>query len=317
MKKILSVCLAVALLANMTIPAFAIEAGEDAFQQNSSVNDFLTTTEDAMPHLSNAEIQTCSQNMATLNDPVRAAWAEATADTLEDAYSQEVHSITETENFVVFTFEEPEEVVNDVGYISKVEYTKPESLAVSSNYETKITYMYGWLDGYYSLEKKSGTWNAIKDTLVTVAGYIESLRISAFAFTVLGIASNFFNGPEIVKAENTAQYYVLNKIGQVRSEVTGLWGQWAYVGSRRTFYRTLLEKEVADGYWNTLGVKETIADDANNPGNADKVEEKTNFNNNTWIINKAISAYEYDRAYIDVYGMTIHFSDTIPKKNNP
>lgn len=150
-------------------------------------------------------------------------------------------------------------------------------------------------------------------TLVTVAGYIGPLKISAFAFTVLGIASNFFNGPEVVKAENTGQFYILNKIGQVRSEVTGLWGQWAYVGSRRTFYRTLLEKEVSPGYWNTLGVKETIADNPNNPSNADKEEKKDNFDNNTWIINKAISAYEYDRAYMNVYGMTLYFSDTIPE----
>lgn len=313
MKKILSIFLAVALLANMTIPAFAVEEGEDKFKENSSIDDFLTTDEGSMPLLSNEEMQTCSINVATLNDPVRAAWAEATAETLEEAYSQEVLSITETENFVVFTFEDPEEVVSNVGYISKVEYTKPESLAVSSNYETKITYMYGWMDDYYSLEKKSGLWSAIKDTLVTVAGYIGPLKISAFAFTVLGIASNFFNGPEVVKAENTGQYYILNKIGQVRSEVTGLWGQWAYVGSRRTFYRTLLEKEVSPGYWNTLGVKETIADNPNNPSNADTEEKKDNFDNNTWIINKAISAYEYDRAYMNVYGMTLYFSDTIPQ----
>lgn len=66
-------------------------------------------------------------------------------------------------------------------------------------------------------------------------------------------------------------------------------------------------------YWNTLGVKETIADNPNNPSNADKEEKKDNFDNNTWIINKAISAYEYDRAYMNVYGMTLYFSDTIPE----
>lgn len=313
MKKLLSVCLAIVLLANMTIPAFAVEAGEDTFQQSSPVDDFLTTDEAAMPHLSNEETQTYSQTAVTLNTPARAAWAEATAATLEEAYSQEVRSVTETEDFVVFTFEEPDEVVSNVGYISKVEYTKPESLAVTSDYETKITYMYGWLDGYYSLEEKSGTWSAIKDTLLTVAGFVDQLTIYLFAIDVLGIASNFFTGPELVKAENTAQYYVLNKIGQVKNEVTGLWQQWAYVGSRRSFYRTLLEKEVSTNYWNTLGVEETIANNTNNPTNADKVEKKTNFDNDTWIINKAISAYEYDRAYMNVYGWTVYFSDTIPK----
>lgn len=44
-----------------------------------------------------------------------------------------------------------------------------------------------------------------------------------------------------------------------------------------------------------------------------KEEKKDNFDNNTWIINKAISAYEYDRAYMNVYGMTLYFSDTIPE----
>lgn len=75
----------------------------------------------------------------------------------------------------------------------------------------------------------------------------------------------------------------------------------------------MLEEEVYPDYWNTLGVQETIADNLNNPTNADKVEKKANFDNNTWIINKAISAYEYGRAYMSVYGMTIYFSDTIPQ----
>lgn len=312
MKKIICVCLVALLLTNLAVPVFAAEAGADSFHSLSPVDKFLTTDEESMPHLSRTETQTYSQSTTTLNIPSRSAWVNATTATLEKAYSQKVISITETKDFVIFTFEEPEKVVNNVGYISKVKYTKPESKAIASNYETKITYMYGWLNGYYSLEEKTGAWNTIKDSLLTVAGFIEELTIYMFVFDVLGIAYNYFSGPEIVRAQNTAQYYVLNKIGQVKNEVTGLWQQWAYVGCRRGFHRTLVEEEVYPNYWNTVGIKETIANNPNNPTNHDTIEVKPNFYNDTWIMNRAISAYERDRVFMDVYGMTIYFSNTLP-----
>lgn len=312
MRKILSLCLVILLLVHSTVPVFSIEAGDDSLQKTPTIEDLLTTNEDAIPHLSNAEVLAYSQTVSTLRTPARSEWAVATTVILENAYRQEVVSVSETADFIEFTFEEPEDIRNNVGYISKVVYTKPESRAQASDYETKITYMYGWMDGYYSLEDNVGKWETVQDILLTVAGYIPKLSVFTFVTDILGISTSILKDTDKVHAANTTQYYVLNKIGQVKNEVTGLWQQWAYVGSRRSFYRTIFEIEDYPGHWDTLGWEETEPNNYANPTNADKVEKKANFDNNTWIINKAISCYEYDQVYRNIYGWTIYFSDTIP-----
>ena len=311
MKKLLSVVLCFSMIFALCVPAFAVETDQENMSQEfSAVDEFLTTNEDAMPPVPDFSVQTTNP-VSTLNMPSRAAWVKNTTETLESAYSQSVVDVSETKDFIVFTFEEPEEIYNDFGYIDRVEYVKPESTA-ATEYETKITYMYGWLDGYYPLEEQSGKWSAVKDLLLTVAGFSEKLSVYLFVVDVLGIAYNYFKGPDVVKASNTTQYYVLNKIGQVKHEITGLWLQWAYVGSRRSFYRTLIEKEVSQNYWNTVDFTETRANNVKNPTNADNVEKKANFDNDTWIAEKAVSAYLKERAFKDVYGWTVYFSETIP-----
>ena len=310
MKKILSLILVVTMLFAVSIPAYAVDANYE--EEINERDNMLFTSESEMPRLSPFEIQSTGYLPSTMHVQSRISWINETKVILENAYSQEVKSINETTDFIVFSFKPPIHTIENVGYIDRVEYVKPES-ALASTYDTKLTYMYGWLGGYYSLETQSGEWGTVKDLLISVAGLSNKLTVYSFAISVLGIAANYFSGPEIVNAQNTAQYYVLNKIGQVRDPSTGLWGQYAYVGSRRAFYRTILEEEGSYGHYTTLGFKETVPNSESNPTNGDKIELKSHFNDDNWIINKAVYIYQYGtHAYMDVYGMTVYFSDTYP-----
>lgn len=312
-RKIMSLILSFALIAGLATPAFATEGiSSDKTTHNKELESFLTTNEEPVPVLSAKEISTLPRSYETLSTASRANWLNATKKTLEKAYSQTVSRVSETTDYIVFEFTAPEKIRTNFGYIAKVEYVKPESRIANVEYETKITYMYGWMDGYYPLEEQNGTWNVIKDMLITVAGYINQLSVYTFAYTVLDVGYNFFQPTDTVKAANTTQYYVLNKIGQVRHDITGLWLQWAYVGSRRAFYRTIMEVENQYGHWTTVGYKETMPNSMTNPTNPDKTEKKAHFDDNEWIIEKAINSFLYERAYRDVYGMTIYFSENMP-----
>ena len=305
-KKVVSFFLAVIMCSTLCVPAFAVSK----FDENNSrlqVFNPLETTEASMPSVG------VGNSRSNYSVSARESWAKSTGEILANAYDQKLDDISESSEYIIFSFEAPEEIEPNVGYIDRVEYLKPEADTWNSTYSKKITYMYGWLDGYYSIEEKTGTWSAIKDLTITVAGLINKISIQAFALSVLGIAADTFKGPEKVNAQTTSQYFVLNKIGQLKDPTTGIWGHYTYVGSRRAFYRTLLEKEVSNGYYNTLGVEETTANNTKNPTNYDKIEYKSHFSDNNWILNKTEDVYENGtRAYMDVFAMTDHFSSTWP-----
>lgn len=304
MKRIISMFLSVSLCLGLCIPISASATNTSS----SFYADNLLTTEDEMPQI----ITTRSASQSTLQTYSRDNWAQETKQILEEAYSQNVYSITENKDYIIFTFDTPEQIVNDTGYIDHVEYLKPES-SLSSAYSKKLTYMYGWGDGYYSLEKKTGKWSAIKDLMLSVAGLSSEISVYTFAISVLGIAANSFAAETPMQAQNTTQYYFLNKIGQVKDPNTGIWGPYAYVGSRRFFYRTLLEKKGSYDHYETLGVKETKPNNERNPSNYDKIEVKLNFDNDSWILSKAEKVYtDGTRVYMDVFGMPKYFSETLP-----
>lgn len=307
-KRLISAFLGIVLCLGLCVPAFATS---DPVTPLTDVPDVPLTSEDEMPEI----ILTRGSPENTLEISSRKEWAESTCRVLEDAYSQRVQSVSEDKDYIIFTFEEPKRVAGDTNYIGRVDYLKPESQLATTSYSTKITYMYGWGDGYYSLEEQSGRWDLVKNLTITVAGLGKKLTIASFAASMLGISADYIKPAEPVRAANTAQYYLMNKIGQLKDPRTGLWGMYVYVGSRRAFYRTILEKKDSYGHYDTLGYEETKPDSLTNPSNYDKVEFKAHYQDNSWIIDKTKNVFENAaKAYMDVYGYPKYFSETVPKK---
>lgn len=315
-KRMMCIFLSLVTCWTLCVPIFASEP----VLTDSTANPMLLTTEDDMPKIPTARAITSSatsdSSFSTLETAARSTWASNTKEVLEDAYAQKVTDITEDADFITFTFDAPTEISPDTGYIDHVEYLKPESELATSTYSKKITYMYGWADGYYSLEKKEGTWSAIKDLFLTVAGCAgETMSIATFALSILGIAADFFSPTDPIRAENTAQYYLMNKIGQIKDPNTGIWCMYVYVGSRRSFYRTLLQKKGSYDHYVTVGFEETIPDSESNPSNYDDIEYKAHYLDNSWILDEVENIYLYGtRAYMSVFGMPKYFSETIPPK---
>ncbi|MCO5384859.1 MAG: hypothetical protein NHB14_02835 [Desulfosporosinus sp.] len=324
-KQFMSFVMVIILSATLFLPAAAVQFDCIESEEIDSVSltaEALTTDEADVPQLSaatmvlsNSLVRTDAMiSSNTLAIPARAIWAEETAAVLEESYSQSVSGIYETADFIVFEFEDtPVEDITE-GHILKVEYVKPESaLAAGTSYSTKIIYMWGWLDGYYPVSRRTGTWAAIRDLSISVVGLNNTMSVASFVASVLLMGLDYFKPTDPVDAQSLVQYYCLNKIGEVRDPNTGLWQMLVYVGSRKSFRRCLIEKEDGYGHRVTVGVTETIPNNLRNPSNFDRMEIKNYFNDEYWIVNKAIQVYESGtRAYMDVFGLPQYFSDTVP-----
>lgn len=304
MKRFISLVLCLLLIPSSAFAATPEKTNNEA--NGISASD-LYTSEPAMPTVG---VSTRAAG-DTMSSNARALWCDETASYLESVYGQEVVDIYETPDAITFEFDAAEELDPTEAHVLKVEYIKPE--AISSSYQTKLTYMWGWTEDYYMLDSAEGQWGTVKDALITIAGLSSKLSVASMVASILNLPLSMFYSTQPVKAESTAKYYFLNKVGQLKDPTTGIWGPYAYVGSRRDFMRCLIMEYDEYGQPITLGVEETIGVPSNNPTNYDAIQKKANFDNDTWIINRAISAYENDTtAYRAVYGWPTHFSDTLP-----
>ena len=174
-----------------------------------------------MPKLT-AVVQSSEQCVHnTILDSARAAWVSNTVETLESAYKQEIESVTETSDFVVFNFVASEQRDEGKSYVEKIEYIKPESKLASTSYETRFIYIWGYTAGFVTVGQKEGVWNTIKNTLITVAGVSgpQSMTVASFCASMLYIAIDYFESTQYVLTRSEAKYYYLNKITQVKDTV--------------------------------------------------------------------------------------------------
>jgi hypothetical protein len=279
----------------------------------------IVTHESAMPILTNsigASLYSYSSTN-TLQTPSRAAWVAATSNELERAYGQKVLRVEEEVDVIRFIFETADclptgEYVNQDGIpctpqqLLMTEYLKPESASTmiqtspSRALSTKINYYYSW-SSYYPLQSKSATsLNAAYNVSILIASAI----VSPLSSVVLGVANwigQSISASQPVSARTEVKYYYQTKAGCVL--VNGTWTSTVQVGCRKGF-----------GYWvatftNSYGEpirdkpRDNQADYSPNPSNQDTVEYKANFNNNTWIHNKAIECYNSGVPYVDIYGI--------------
>ena len=287
--------------------------------ENSSIDDIniITTKEPAMPAINIKS--TLSSNTNTLQLPERKAWVATTTAELEAAYGQEVVKVEETSDVVRFIYKteyyEPTgEFINQDGIactpqqLLMTEYLKPESaLAVQLNtnatsraLSTKINFYYDW-SGYYYLQKKSAqSLNVASNVAILIASAITKPLSSVVLGVVNWLGYTILNS-QPVQAETKVKYYYQTKAGCVL--VNGVWMSTVQVGCRKGFgewwasWRNSGNQPISDVRTNTG------KPDSNPTNSPDSVEYKPNFNNHTWIHNKAIECYNSGVPYVDIYAI--------------
>lgn len=313
MKKTL-ICLLVFLLVISNLMTVSAEENNESNSTIISCN-LPVSHEKPLPQYANNEIQKSNLAVEKMKSE-RDEWKKATKDELERAYSQKISSIYENDNYIIFEFYPKESVkkdeysVNDKGIIS-VEYLKLEgeigekliNAKSTTSLDTKIITYYGWSNGYENYVKK--TKNLI-DFVGFAIGFVPTLSKVASALQILAFGNSLYQSLDDstpITTQTLYQSYYQNKVGSVYFANT--WNNTVYVGSRRCFGCSwsciLYDSGMASNpYWTS---KKT-PNSQSNPTNYDgSIEKKTHFDDNNWIIQKALEQWNAHAIYKDVYKM--------------
>lgn len=308
LKKTKSFLVLMILIGNFSI--ININANSKSPIEIDSVS-FMNTSEDPMPLVISG---TSKFSIAKNNS--RQSWVEEVTEILEVATNQTIERIVETENYISLYFEvvemesskktlDPSNLDLTKPIITVVHYLKPESkllesstTSTTSSYQTRIYEYYKWSNGYYKIGSKSGVFNTISNVLIAYSP-IVSKTVQAILGEVASYFINAVDKSKTVTAETYNKYYYHNKVGQVYNNK--IWMSTAYVGSRRTFIK------VWSTYFDKAGQPKSINYENNgypssNPTNYNSIEKKSYYDNNTWIMNRAIQALNPNSGiHINVY----------------
>ncbi|MGN1344144.1 MAG: hypothetical protein ACI4U3_06150 [Traorella sp.] len=323
MKKLFYICLMLSLICSTQ----SVKASNEQTIMDTS-NSFLITNEPAMPILQNNAYQVNS--ISTLNQ--REQWIETVTTIQEEAYNQKVKNVSENNNYIIFEFEtndnitssnnifeSDEEITFTEIQILNVYYLKPES-SINQNLQnynsgittnsvvpsdpgggstTKIIEYYGWSDGYVTYGKKSGI---LKSIMSLAIGYVptKSVLVSWALGEAMGAAYDSLANNASVTSEIKNKYYYRNKAGCVY--MANQWVPIAFVGQRRSF---AWEWATAP---NSYGEPILYKNESHNSTNSkdgsgyDAIEYKAHYNDNTWIINKALET-KNNGGYYDCFAV--------------
>ena len=318
MKKLTSLFLSLILVLPMSIPAFAAFPDERIQPCNGPYpSEFVVTTnEAAMPLLSEAASRRAAlPSHDTLSVPARALWASETSEVLERAYEQKVTGVSEDTNYIIFEYECDDSKLEE-GQLLLTKYLKPESnLAATTSASTKLNYAWGWSSGYsYKNDSKSALANSSGNIFLSVfSDTVTGLPVGTVISAALSLMEASADYSRPISVTDWVKFYYCNKIGYVKDTNFGYWLPYAQVGERRGFNK--IESIVYDTYGqpHTIGYMEETGIPSENPRNSAKVEKKSHYDDDAWIISKALSQYQNDAGtYSQIYAVVGHFTETMP-----
>lgn len=318
MKRILTFALILCIMSTMIVPVFA---------SDNNVSEVATlapsaSSETAMPKLSSvADSLLMVEN--TMNDSIRREWVANTKLMLESSYDQQIAQICEDQNYITFWFEPNTSAlhiqpVNDEildaepecvdGQLLKIAYIKPESVYAGSNMNTKIEYWWGWADGYVHIDSSPSVGTAFNVASTVILALLSNKTTTLTSILLSGLqlsASEFisaYGSQRPVRGETFANYYYMNKIAY--AYVNGSWLPGCEIGSRRGFNGSLSGYRTDAGQWIMDGWKRP--DDGvpeSDPRNYDSIDKKKHFDDDSWMINQAITYYTVPdtELYADIY----------------
>ena len=176
-----------------------------------------------------------------------------------------------------------------------------------------MNYAWGWSQGYsYKNNQKSALASVATNILLTTfTDKVYNLgTIFSDAVSVIGATADYSRP---ITATNWVKFYYCNKIGCVQAPNYGYWLPYAFAGERRAFDK--VESIIYDtaGQPHTKSFVEENGIPSNNPTNSKKVQKKSHYDDDAWIIRTAISQYENDDGvYSDIYEVVGNISEKMP-----
>ena len=291
------------------------------------------SSESPMPLVIGASLTSISKSSTTYSS--RRLWMDLTKLELEKSYSKKVIVIVESNTAISFYFDssgveyfpptneeqqiEVGQVVTDVtsSGVYAVDYMKPEvvfsktngTMAATTLYSTKIERAYSYSTSFINLDTKfaNNYTNAITIAILFlpgVYGYVAGVVTYIAAHAISYIDYNIK-----IKGKTMVQYYYQNKIGYVWNTATSTWQAWSQIGSRRSFKKQETWNVHTDNsVYNYSAYFNAAQAPTSNPSNYDgNINMKPNFENDSYIIQKAVEGFESGLPYVDIYGLATIF----------
>lgn len=300
-KKVFQITIIISLVTGSVAYASTNDKGQLNYLEESIYD--IRTNEEIIPIIKNG-----SRNTTEVINKVE-DWKISTKHILEKAYKQKIINIQEDDDYITFEYDYDDSIIEP--QLSKTEYLKPSSNLANTSIPTKMNYAWAW-SNYFKGGSKSGRWGVTKTLLIAVPGLSSKTVLNIFS-VMLGVLDSSLAASTPVTCETSVKYYYLNKIGYVQDSNFGYWLPYAYVGSQRGFNRYIGIKKDSYGQPVKTWVNEKTGKPSNNPTNQDFINKKSNFDNNTWILNKAISQYKNDAGvYSNIFGLGTNITPTLP-----
>lgn len=315
-KQILGLILSVAMIGSLfQTSAFAGDLNNNQGSQVKSIT-MLETNEPSMPAVKNVNMYTLNNEVNTLDAPLRQEWCEKTEKVLEKTYGQEISSVSETEDFIVFEFQTDKDADITDEHVLMVKYVKPESTLATEDYNTKFTYTWGWKSKYYSYDEKSGKWSRLQKLSIAVITSAEK-TVLEFLSNLYSIVSSTIDSDVEVDVASLYKSYFLNETCAVKEPTYATWLPYVNVGCRKDFMagRCVVYDKYGQPNMTYPEKQEKEGKPSKNPTNFDRSKESTHFDNFTWMKNKAIQLYKLNGvAHNEVLGYpdNYHITDAKP-----
>lgn len=299
----------------LPVPAFANDQVRDSILSKESIT-MLETSEPSMPVLQNASTYTLNRKTETMSIPSREDWCEETEIILEETYNQEVSSISETSDFIIFELETEEDADITNEHVLMVKYVKPESTLAVDNYDTKFTYTWGWNRKYYSQDEKSGKWSRLQKLAIAIISGSD-IPVIDFLSRIFSITSATIDSDLEVDVESLYKSYFLNETCSVKEPTHAVWLPYVNVGCRKDFLAgsCVVYDEIGQPMRTFPKQQEKEGIPSENPRNYDRYRKSTHFDDFNWMQNKAIQLFKIDgNAHNEVLGYpdNYHITDTKP-----
>ena len=290
MKKI--VCAFLCSLLLIEPLSFTIKADDGAILapgiSDSDLSKYITY-EDPMP----ATSKRISSNNEIEN------WKTNTKNYLENFYGQEVISINEDSESVVFVFET--DYMTPVEQVETISYYKENSIARAVTGDTKVTTTAQWSNEAVPINvdaKSASNFASAASIMISLCDGVKS-KMSAVISSIASYLGWKIDSSLPIKAETRATVKYKRKVGNYYLSTKVWWPNVQIGRAEYWYYQTAYQPTYKGGPW-VPHHKDNKPNSAENNYNHSKV--KSHYNDSTWIKNKSKELGNSGKLYIDIFG---------------
>lgn len=293
MKKIISAVICILMVLNTTVYAKGAENDAEFIVNMSEEMEKYKTYEDPMPLTSYKYDSFVTYSNTELNN-----WKNNTEIYLEEFYKQEIISVVEDSESIVFTFET--DYMNPEEQVENITYFKENSKARAVTGDTKITTLVQWSNGAKPVNvdaKTASNFAAAGSIIIGLCKHVTA-KMSAVISSIASYVGWKIDSSLPIKLETRAAVKYTRKVGNYFLS-TRVWWPNVQVGrAEYWYYQTAYQPTYTNGPW-VPHHKDTIPNAAENNYNVS--QNKPHYTDNTWIINKVKELNNTGQVYVDIF----------------